>query len=659
MPGIFGIVDPAAHGELRNKAAQKMAQSLLHYPRYQWAVKQSSAATMGVVHLGITSWQQACSVVSSADGRYQLAFEGELFNVAELQHALAGDQEEDSMPASPLHFVLHLLIRSGPAALPRFNGLFQLAFWDNLKQQLLLAGDRIGLRSLYLAHQGERLAFAPEVKALLTLPWVSRAIDTNGVMQFLQYGNVLGDRTFFREVQFLPGGCYAIHHRGRLSIARYWGINFEGESKLELKTAQERFVELWQQVIRRQTEDVGRLRMGVLLSGGLDSRLILSGCVAQGRKLPTFTMGDPESLDVRLAKKTATAAECRNLFVPIAAESFLQGLERVVYLTDGMFNCFHAKVKHLFPSLATNADVVLEGLSPIDNFFSKRRLLLAKWFLHNDPYLWFHDRFVHNNIFAIPVKPHVRLNLIDPSLRPLCDCARPHRDLDSLVCCESCPNAGPTQFLDRFFFYHRIPRFAAFGSRLLRTVAEVRCPYFDKEVLEFATHLSPDHRSGDKLLQKHAIGLLTPALAEIPWERSGVPLNASRLQTDLAVGRKYVREQSYEFLEHRCKISIKSLRPDKLLDLDEMLRSAPVLQEYLRSQLLDQPQLSGIFDRPTLRTLFERHLSRAGNHADLLGRVLTVETWHRLFVRNTVAQDVPLAAESECASPAVAGMPLA
>jgi hypothetical protein len=548
MPGIVGIVQSGINPKGEARFVHDMIQALIHYPWYVWAQKNFSGASLGIVSLSASTGLPNC--LMSGDGRCALVFEGELYNTEELREALYPNSQNDGAQQDHVSLVLHALVRWGAGALERFNGLFQLAFWDSRSQELILSGDPAGLRPLYLAHRDNKLAFAPEVKALLVLPWVSRAVDAEGVMSFVQKGFVRDERTFFENVKALPGGCFARFKRGRLEIQRYFHMPVAGHNRISASELQARFVETWQDVMRRQTAEAGS--WGTLLNGGLASRLILAGLVAQGKMAPTFTTGQPDCQDSFIAKQVAEAAGCANLFSPIIPGEVTSGLERAVYMTDGMFNCFHANVRHALPSLAETVSVVFDDLCPLGGFYERR-----------------------------------------------------------------------------------------VSALLLRTVVEVRCPYFDKKMLELLSLMSPGHRSKDEPLHRHAIRQLAPELARLPWNRTGLPLTAGALQTTLRLGARRMRKK-VNALRKICwgKVAPRA-GAEETVSYDHLLRTSPELQRFVISRLFSgRPESPRFFGRETAHTLLTLHLNGKGNHADFIGRLLTVSLWHQLFVRQSSRSQV-------------------
>jgi asparagine synthase (glutamine-hydrolysing) len=621
MPGVLGIAPSAIAPQLEARCLHNMLQSLLHYPWYQSTQKSVPGASLGLVSLNALTGSSFC--VTSKDERYALAFDGELYNEDELREALNLNRKDGKAQDDQTYLVLLALQRWGSSALERFNGLFQLAFWDAQTQELIVGCDPAGLRPIYFAHQAEKIAFAPEAKALLVLPWVSREIDFDGVLSFLRHGFVLGDRTFFADIKVLPGGCFARFQRGCLEIHRYFKMRFAEKPQMRETEIRERFVETWRDVMRRQTH--GDSRIGALLSGGLDSRLILAGL---DKPAPTFTMGQANCQDYKVAKQTAEAAGCLNLFSPILPDEAPIGLKRAVYLTDGMFNCFHANVRHVLPSLTETVDVVFDGICPLDSFYNAIEIPLRRLLGKASPLHWLREAVASIDLHDFPVGKQQRLNLFSAAHKSQFEKAATRDSLDEFIRLQQQHAAGATSLLDLFRFEERQHRLFNFGPLLLRSVVEVRCPYFDKKMLELMRVMAPSHRSEDKPLHKYAIQQLAPDLAQIPWERTGLPLTAGAVKTNLRLGSKFVRRQLK-------KIFVDS-SADKMVDYNGMLRSSTALQNFVTSHLLEGwPHRSGFFDRRQVQALLQHHLDGKGNHADLIGRLLTVELWHQLFVHQT------------------------
>ena len=141
----------------------------------------------------------------SADHRYVLCYNGEIYNYRELRTELEAEgcwfrSKTDS------EVVLYALAYWGTQALLRFNGMFGLALWDRKERRLLLARDRYGIKPLYVARQPGAISFGSEQKPILAQPTFQRTLDKRALLEYLTFQNIFTDRTLLQDIQLLPAG---------------------------------------------------------------------------------------------------------------------------------------------------------------------------------------------------------------------------------------------------------------------------------------------------------------------------------------------------------------------------------------------------------------------------------------------------------------------
>lgn len=160
--------------------------------------------------------------MTSADGRYTLVHNGEIYNFLEIADELRG-LGHTFRTKTDTEVIIAAYAEWGPEAVSRFNGIWAFALWDRDEERLFLSRDRLGVKPLFLAEGDGHLAFASEIKALLTLPWVSREPELAIVRDFLLDGRVEhGERTFFQGVRRLPAAHNLTVQGGYLHTERYW-----------------------------------------------------------------------------------------------------------------------------------------------------------------------------------------------------------------------------------------------------------------------------------------------------------------------------------------------------------------------------------------------------------------------------------------------------
>jgi asparagine synthase (glutamine-hydrolysing) len=229
----------------------------------------------------------------SADHRFVLSYNGEIYNFRELRTELEA-LGYWFRSATDSEVVLNALAAWGVPALERLNGMFALALWDRKERRLLLARDRYGIKPLYYYQRGSLLAFASEQKAILALPGVERRLDRPALLEYFTFQNFFTDRTLLEGMRMLPAGHYATLELAagppQLQLTRYRDLHFcEPEGRVDPREYREELGRLFQQAVNRQL--VADVEVGSYLSGGMDSGAISAIAARCYPYLKTFTVG--------------------------------------------------------------------------------------------------------------------------------------------------------------------------------------------------------------------------------------------------------------------------------------------------------------------------------------------------------------------------------
>lgn len=279
MCGIAGIWDKDASFDYF-ASAQKMTDALRHRGpdgEGHYADK-NSGIYLGHRRLSIIDLSdKGAQPMKSADGRYIITFNGEIYNYKELKHQLV-KQGETFASQSDTEVLLRLYILEGAACLNKLDGMFAFAIWDKDTKTLFCARDRFGEKPFYYAEEGSSFYFASEIKALLAAG-ISIKKNQRKLHNFILYG-VLEDSkrpedSFYENIKQLPPAHYiTLKQNGRIDIQRYWEVETDEKLNLSLGEAMTEFQRLFDRSVeRRLRSDV---KVGSSLSGGLDSSSILS-----------------------------------------------------------------------------------------------------------------------------------------------------------------------------------------------------------------------------------------------------------------------------------------------------------------------------------------------------------------------------------------------
>lgn len=266
-----------------------MRASIVHRGPDQGSTDAFGPCALGHQRLRVLDPQLGYQPVANESGDVVAVFNGEVYNFPGLRAELA-ERGHEVRGRGDTPVIPHLYEEHGPRFVERLEGMFAIALWDAPRGRLVLARDRLGKKPLVWTrlHDGT-LAFASELKALLTLPGVAREPDLAALDAYLALQYVPGDRTGLRAIHRLPPGSLLVAEGESLRVERYWEPRVEREELRE---------EDWLARVRTIVAEAVRERLasdvplGALLSGGIDSAIVVAQ-MAQASTGPvrTFTVG--------------------------------------------------------------------------------------------------------------------------------------------------------------------------------------------------------------------------------------------------------------------------------------------------------------------------------------------------------------------------------
>lgn len=297
-------------------------------------------------------------------GRFVIVFNGEVYNHEKLREALMvkGCQFRGR---SDTEVVLESYKEYGHECVHHLRGMFAFAVWDREKRELFLARDRLGKKPLYYVLTPTRLAFASELRALLTLPWVSRRVRLPALSSYLMLQYVAGAETILESVCRLQPGHWAMvrcdEEQIKLETRAYWRmpdtpVSVSGGSPTE------RVQELIMESVRlRMISDVP---LGIFLSGGLDSSLLAAMAARlSGGRIKTFSVRfrDAEYDEHRFARLVAShiGTEHEEIEAEEATPEIL--LEVIRYLDEPIADPASLPTFQLARAASRHVKVILSG----------------------------------------------------------------------------------------------------------------------------------------------------------------------------------------------------------------------------------------------------------------------------------------------------------
>jgi asparagine synthase (glutamine-hydrolysing) len=295
MCGIAGVFDPGA-GRSLEPVARRMTAALRHRgpdAAGTWVDARAGIA-LGHRRLRILDLSDlGAQPMESADGRYVVVFNGEIYNFRELRkqleprgHAFRGTSDTEVLLAAVSEWGVE-------RALAGFNGMFAFALWDRATRTLCLARDRAGEKPLYYGRLGSSVVFASELAAFEAHPAGPGEMSPEAVAAYLRFGYVPAPFSIYRRIRKLPPATWLqVSPRGETGEpVRYWRM--PQEQPMGGEDAAEQLETLLSDAVRIET--IADVPVGAFLSGGIDSSAVVAMMCRHARHVKTFTIGFAEA----------------------------------------------------------------------------------------------------------------------------------------------------------------------------------------------------------------------------------------------------------------------------------------------------------------------------------------------------------------------------
>ena len=277
--------------------------------------------------------------MSDPEGQVVIVFNGEIYNYRVLRKELQ-QKGYGFRSHSDTEVLLYAYKAWGIECIKRFDGMFTCAIYDRRTNELYLVRDRMGIKPLYFSTQGDSISFASEIKALWKLPWMVKRISMRGLSHYLTYLATPAPMTLFESVYKLPAGFYAkVDRNNELTFTQWYDplIATTELSSLDLNK-KSYCVEMVRSLLRDavQKRMIADVPVGALLSGGLDSSLIVALMREHSEQVKTFTVAfDQDPCEDRVwARKVAKKYNTDHHELIITEKEAFSFFEKMVYHQD-------------------------------------------------------------------------------------------------------------------------------------------------------------------------------------------------------------------------------------------------------------------------------------------------------------------------------------
>ncbi len=318
---------------------ERMNEATKHRGPDGTAVWEDGQATLGHNRLAVIDLDpRSNQPMVSASGRFVITFNGEIFNFHELKKELPGYSYKTE---GDTEVILAAFEKWGTDAFLHLRGQFALGIWDVREKALYLARDHSGIKSLYYHHDAERLIFSSELKGVLADETVPRRFNRTSLGRYLRLRYVPEPDSLIEGIAKLPPGSFAKWQEGKFSVMQFFMPELQPLLCDSSSVIARNVEELIDASVKREL--IADRPIGLFLSGGLDSSIVLDSASRAGAQLDTFSLAyelaeheqaEKFNADAVLARQTAAHYGTHHHELVLTEEDFLKALHDSLYTLD-------------------------------------------------------------------------------------------------------------------------------------------------------------------------------------------------------------------------------------------------------------------------------------------------------------------------------------
>jgi asparagine synthase (glutamine-hydrolysing) len=547
MPGLVGIASKKVGDDL---LLDRMINSIKHEDFYR--IDQHVNTHLGIarVHLGIFNPEP--QPIFNEDKSVYIFMDGKIYGYEEEINKLKGKHETSSDPV----FCLQSYEEYGIEFVKNLNGSFVFAIYDSKENKIIIVNDRYGLRPLYYAVNKGKLLFAPEIKAILQDKTFKKELNNEAVSDWFSFGEIFGDKTFFKGIEVLPPASILVYDGQDLSIAQYWDFNYEPDYNKSEDEFVDELVKSFKNALDIRMKD--NFRYGVSLSGGLDSRVVVGAI----------------------------------------NKMIIANAEKEIFLSDGLDYLGVAFLLPIYRDTITKyLDVIFDGFA-FDlllggSYLNKRKLkakskkelfdILSQKRLFSDIELkkLFNNEFYEttNNYLSNSFATYSKFKKVKPN--------------------------HPANMNDYFALHNHVRRLTIMGIVLCRNYVEFSHPTYDNNLIDIILKIPPELRYNHRIYRKF-LKKLSPAVAKIPYNktmiRPNAPLFLWKIGLIYQLGKEFVKKRIWRLSKGRIIFSNKR----SYVNFEEWFRTDENWNSFFEELLLNESSLSKKYiNQDYVKTIFD------------------------------------------------------
>lgn len=578
MPGIYGL---AGDIEVKN-GIENMQKSMFLYEHYlqdeTFLEKQFAASKVQTGNIG--------GEKTFENEQYAVWIEGEAYNLTKIRELFRTE----------IKSLAELIAKAESdgflnACLNKLDGYFNAILYDKKLKKVKLISDRYGMRLLYWYHKDGVFAWGAEVKAILSLNEVDKELDQESYECFMDIGYLLGDKTWFKQIKLINPATIIEYDisTNSLSQGRYWKWSEIPKSCLTFDEAVDEAGKRFINAVSKRFNP--NERIGVALSGGLDSRAILAAIthlnpIYNGY---AFTFGVNECDDIKIAKQVSAISGWQHDIFNFNSVDWLNSRIDKVWNTDGMMDLMHMHGSEFLEEVSKNIKINLNGYCG--------DVLLGGGFLQDLP---LNERVTAENAASFYGK-YVRFADINNDFYDI-DCVEPN------------------------LLMNRVRRFTNYGTVNSLPFLDQRKPFFDNDLIELIYSLPDEYRASNRLYSEMLRKFFPEYFNNIVWQKTGEPVGLLR--------KKSIFRRAINKFTRLLMLSFKAKSFRDYTDYSSWIRT-PIVSSRLQEMLKYETSSYKTFTCDDLaKRWLEPHLeNRKVNNSNKILRILTIEIYLKKLLR--------------------------
>ncbi|MEI7803843.1 MAG: asparagine synthase-related protein [Hyphomicrobiales bacterium] len=613
MIGIFGVrrTDSAAPADLSAFGATVPSRYTV----------DASKGTGGAVGVAAHAEGFPAGRAKNDETGTEVAVTGAIFNVAEI----APDQSNITNAAE---LIVYLYDNDQLSRLAHSNGQFAAAVYDKRRHRLVLITDRLGTTAIHVWQQAGEIIFATQMFTLLGDRRIARKPDPAGVAQLFTMQRTIGETTPIENVTSLPAACISsFDERGQTRRA-YWELKWNPEGFSENEGAA-----ILADALRRAAarQSIGR-RNGLMLSGGVDSRMVLAAA-AKG-SLSCWTTASYESNpELALARQVADMFDAEHHALIVDPVDTLAVNDDTVVESGGLYPA-STPYSAFLPSVGKACDVILTGHGldyTLRGYYLPTRFATLGSSKTRLPMLRpIPARPTGRDVFATLRQGPPR-STVERIVRPdrIAEWWRCQEELMDRILRPWLESAEPYNAWDAFILHAVNKHYAFTGMMSARAAADLAIPAFDNEVMQVYLGIPPSARVSGRLVHK-AIRRLAPAAASLPNANTNFRAD---LNPWTEVAALFLRGGLRRIgLAKRVSLPSQAHSEGSWQNLDSLYQhDAGHRRRFTEIRGRLDSMTCGVLSAGSIAACIDEHLDGRAKHTKLLRQLLTHDAWVRRF----------------------------